>query len=63
MTKFSSPTKLAKTLREDGMDAVLDANDATLLEAGLGLKSKDVKMLRGIWTKLRDRRLGRHHVR
>ncbi len=41
------------------IEAVLNLTDVVLLERGLGLSKGDVKMLRGIWEKLRDRRNAR----
>jgi adenine-specific DNA methylase len=45
--------------RSDDISTVLDRHDAVILVDGLGLDSSDVKTLRGIWAKLRDRRIGR----
>ncbi|MCI0490495.1 MAG: class I SAM-dependent methyltransferase [Blastocatellia bacterium] len=41
------------------VEGLLDTTDNVLLINGLGLSVKDVKMLRGIWEKLRDRRINR----
>lgn len=41
------------------IDEALDITDEILLRQGLGLKTGDVRMLRGIWAKLRNRRNGR----
>jgi len=46
-------------LRSDGIDAVLEITDSVLLMQGLGLSKSQVKTLRRIWTKLRDRRTNR----
>ncbi|MEA3341132.1 MAG: class I SAM-dependent methyltransferase, partial [Chloroflexota bacterium] len=46
-------------LRNDDIDAVLDITEKALLRDGLGLSVKQTKMLRGIWIKLRDRRINR----
>ncbi|MBN2007011.1 MAG: class I SAM-dependent methyltransferase, partial [Anaerolineae bacterium] len=46
-------------LREGNIEAVLDVTDRVLLREGLGLSAKQVGMLRGIWVKLRDRRINR----
>ena len=46
-------------LREGNIEAVLDITDRVLLREGLGLSAKQVGMLRGIWVKLRDRRINR----
>ena len=48
-----------RLLRHDEIDAVLDMTDQVLLREGLGLSVKQTKMLRGIWIKLRDRRINR----
>lgn len=49
-----------KLLRSaDRIDKLLDVHDSVLLIKGLGLSQSDVSRLRGIWTKLRDRRIGR----
>jgi adenine-specific DNA-methyltransferase len=41
------------------VEAALNLTDAVLLERGLGLSKGDIRMLRGIWEKLRDRRNAR----
>jgi adenine-specific DNA-methyltransferase len=41
------------------IDKLLDAHDRVLLTKGLGLSESDVSLLRGIWMKLRNRRIGR----
>ena len=46
-------------IRNDDIDDVLDITDKVLLQEGLGLSAKQIKMLRGIWVKLRDRRINR----
>lgn len=46
-------------LRNGNIDDVLDITDKVLLQEGLGLSVKQTKMLRGIWVKLRDRRINR----
>ena len=46
-------------LRNRDIDDVLDITDKVLLQEGLGLSVKQTKMLRGIWIKLRDRRINR----
>ena len=53
--------KLHNHLLEGDIYAVLDITDKMLLVDGLGLNEKQVKMLRGIWEKLRDRRINRKH--
>lgn len=51
--------ELDKLVRQNTITTVLDITDKTLLKEGLGLDAIDVKMLRGIWEKLRDRRINR----
>ncbi len=46
-------------LRVEDIEAVLDVTDEVLLREGLGLSDTQTKMLRGIWVKLRDRRINR----
>jgi len=46
-------------VRQDRIDEVLDITDRVLLKDGLGLDQVQIDMLRGIWRKLRDRRIGR----
>jgi len=41
------------------IDAVLDITDRVLLLEGLGLTAEETALLRGIWKKLRDRRMNR----
>lgn len=53
--------KLHALLLDNNINAVLDITDKVLLIDGLGLKEQEVKMLRGIWIKLRDRRINRKH--
>lgn len=43
----------------DDLSPLLDEHDAVLLINGLGLTSADVRALRAIWIKLRDRRIAR----
>lgn len=45
-----------KLILAGDIDPVLDINDDVLLRAGLSLQRREVKMLRAIWKKLRDRR-------
>ena len=54
---------ICNLLRDDDIDGVLDITDRTLLIEGLGLGAEQVRMLRGIWAKLRDRRINRKHKR
>jgi adenine-specific DNA-methyltransferase len=46
-------------LRKNAIEDVLDITDRVLLKQGLGLSKKEIQMLRGIWSKLRDRRINR----
>ncbi|MBN2002355.1 MAG: class I SAM-dependent methyltransferase [Anaerolineae bacterium] len=46
-------------LRAGDIDAVLDVTDRALLREGMGLSDAQTRMLRGIWVKLRDRRINR----
>jgi hypothetical protein len=45
------------------IEALLDSHDAILLEGGLGLSADDVYLLRGVWLKLRNRRIERRAAR
>jgi hypothetical protein len=47
-------------LRRDGLEAVLDEVDRTLLRP-VGLSEADLALLRGIWRRLAARRRGRRH--
>ena len=51
--------KIDRLIRANNIESVLDLTDEILLMNGLGLSSSDVKMLRNIWVKLRERRLRR----
>jgi adenine-specific DNA-methyltransferase len=53
--------RLHKCLLEGDIYSVLEITDKILLVEGLGLDQRQVKMLRGIWEKLRDRRINRKH--
>jgi adenine-specific DNA-methyltransferase len=46
-------------LRAGAIAQILDENDRVLLKDGLGLSEAEARMLRAIWQKLRDRRIGR----
>ena len=48
-------------MRQGDINAVLDITDTVLLRDGLGMSEKETRMLRGIWQKLRDRRVNRKH--
>lgn len=69
--KLPLPLKLAEKLSaketdqlltQHDIEAVLQQNDEVLLRDGLGLDTRDMRMLRGIWEKLRDRRIHRKHL-
>lgn len=51
--------QIDRLLRNGKIDEVLDITDQVLLVDGLGLEPSEVACLRGIWQKLRDRRLNR----
>ena len=51
--------KIDKLIRDNKIEEVLDYSDNFLLVEGLGLSYNEVKMLRNIWLKLSERRLGR----
>jgi adenine-specific DNA-methyltransferase len=53
--------ELHNLMLEGNIDSVLDITDKVLLIDGLGLSEKEVKSIRGIWAKLRDRRINRKH--
>jgi adenine-specific DNA-methyltransferase len=53
--------KLHRLLLDDDIGGALDITDEVLLAGGLGLSCREIKMLRGIWEKLRDRRINRKH--
>lgn len=50
-------------LKNDEINPILDMTDHVLLIKGLGLSTQEVKTIRGIWIKLRDRRINRKHSR
>jgi adenine-specific DNA-methyltransferase len=52
-------TEIDRLVREDRIEEALDMNDRILLEEGLGLSRRKIQALRGIWKKLRDRRIER----
>lgn len=54
-------TEIDRLLRQNNIEAVLDITDQILLVEGLGLSLSQVQMLRGMWIKLRDRRINRKH--
>ncbi len=51
--------QIDKLIRAGEIEKVLDLTDLVLLRDGLNLSESDVRMLRGIWKKLRNRRLNR----
>ena len=51
--------RIDELLRDGDIDTVLETTDSVLLVQGLGLSEGQAKALRGIWTKLRDRRINR----
>lgn len=51
--------KIDELLRNNEIEAVLNITDEVILKQGLGLNDKEIKMLRNIWMKLRDRRINR----
>lgn len=53
--------QLHELLRSDAVESLLDVTDPVLLKEGLSLSDNEVAILRGIWMKLRDRRLNRKH--
>lgn len=50
-------------LRQGKIEEVLDITDQVLLVDGIGLQVDDVRRLRAIWHKLRDRRLNRRNAK
>ena len=46
--------------RKGEIDKILEYTDSVLLREGLGLNDDEIKMLRDIWDKLRNRRLNRN---
>lgn len=50
---------LDKSLREGKIEEILEHNDIILLKEGLGLDSSEIRMLKNIWVKLRNRRINR----
>lgn len=51
--------EIDKLIRKNEIYQVLDINDKILLQDGLGYKWKKILKIRGIWEKLRDRRINR----
>lgn len=52
-------TEIHGLLLQERIDDVLELTDRTLLVSGIGLSVREVKLLRGIWQKLRNRRINR----
>jgi adenine-specific DNA methylase len=48
-------------VKHDNINTILDTTDRVLLVEGLGLSTSDAKTVRGIWEKLRNRRIHRKH--
>lgn len=51
--------KIDGLMRKGEIEKVLDETDRVLLRDGLGLDKSEIHMVRGIWNKLRDRRIYR----
>lgn len=51
--------EIDRLLRANEIEAVLDRTDAVLLRGTLGLSAKEAQRVRGIWKKMRDRRIYR----
>jgi adenine-specific DNA-methyltransferase len=51
--------ELDRLLRAGNISAVLDITDRVLLSEGMGLNAEEIRQLRTIWEKLRDRRINR----
>jgi len=49
--------------RDGGVNKILDYVDSTVLRDGLKLNESEIKLLRRIWCKLRDRRINRKSTR
>lgn len=52
-------TEADRLVRQGKLQLVLEENDQVILKQSLGLSDSDCRDLRGIWMKMRDRRLGR----
>ena len=53
------PVRIDELVRTGRIDDVLDETDRVLLREELGLSAEETAAIRGIWEKLRDRRLAR----
>lgn len=51
--------KVDALLRSGSVESALDETDRILLRDGLGLDKPEIHLVRGIWNKLRDRRINR----
>ena len=51
--------KIDRLVRDNQIEEVLSYTDGVLLKDGIGLSDCQIQMLRGIWIKLSNRRLGR----
>lgn len=51
--------KIDKNIMNNAIESILEENDKILLEEGIGLNKKEIKMLREIWKKLSERRINR----
>ena len=52
-------TEADKLVRKGRLADVLEYNDRVVLQGALRLSKKDCKMLKQIWSKMRDRRMSR----
>ncbi|MCB5362670.1 N-6 DNA methylase [Pusillimonas sp. CC-YST705] len=50
-------------IRKGKLDEILAENSQLILQAGLGLSTAECRMLRGIWERMRDRRMARRKQR
>ena len=48
-----------KKIRSNDIETVLELTDKILLSEALGLSNQQINTIRGIWKKLRDRRINR----
>lgn len=51
-----------RLIRADRLNEVLDENDRLVLQETMGLSVTECRMLRGVWEKMRDRRLARRRT-
>jgi adenine-specific DNA methylase len=52
-----------RLVRAGALERVLEENDRLVLQQGIGLDPADCAMLKGIWQKMRDRRISRRRAR